>query len=309
MFFSILCYQVYESMNGKESSGDMVELSVVIPVYNEVESVQSTLDEMRNTFESLENPIDYEVIVVDDGSSDGTGKVLESAKHIRLVTHEQNRGYGASLKTGIRHARGEVIAITDADGTYPNWMIPELYRQKQSKGLDMIVASRTGKKAHIPLLRRPPKWVLNRLANYLTSRKIPDLNSGLRLFGRDDSMKYFNIISDGFSFTTTITLAMLVNNYNVSFVPIEYAPRKGSSKIKPVRDTFNFLVLIVRTIAFFNPLKIFIPVSLLVFLLGMIGLVSQIVVGNVGDISVILLLSALQIFFIGILADLITRKM
>ena len=287
----------------------MVELSLIIPVYNEEEGVESTLKEVQRTFKRFEGSIDYEVIVVDDGSDDGTAELLEKCPNIRLLRHKRNRGYGAALKTGIRSASGKVIAITDADGTYPNNIIPELYAKLSDENLDMIVAARTGKNVRIPLLRRPAKMVLNLLANYLTATKIPDLNSGLRLFRRDQAIKFFNIISDGFSFTTTITLAMVVNDYNVSFHPIEYAQRKGSSKIRPVRDTFNFLVLIVRTIAFFNPLKIFIPVSFFVFLLAVISLITQLIGGNIGEMSAILMLSSLQIFFIGIIADLVTRKL
>ena len=287
----------------------MVELSLIIPVYNEEEGVESTLKEVQRTFKRFEGSIDYEVIVVDDGSDDGTAELLEKCPNIRLLRHKRNRGYGAALKTGIRSASGKVIAITDADGTYPNNIIPELYAKLSDENLDMIVAARTGKNVRIPLLRRPANMVLNLLANSLTATKIPDLNSGLRLFRRDQAIKFFNIISDGFSFTTTITLAMVVNDYNVRFYPLEYAQRKGSSKIRPVRDTFNFLVLIVRTIAFFNPLKIFIPVSFFVFLLAVISLITQLIGGNIGEMSAILMLSSLQIFFIGIIADLVTRKL
>jgi hypothetical protein len=178
----------------------------------------------------------------------------------------------------------------------------------RDRGNDMVVAARTGSKVHIPLIRRPAKIVLNLLANYMTSTRIPDLNSGLRLFKRLEAIRYFPIISDGFSFTTTITLAMLVNSFDVRFEPIDYAPRKGHSKIRPIHDTFNFLILIIRTIAFFNPLKVFIPMSLMLFLIAIVYLVFQLISGDVGDTSVILLLAALQIFLIGIIADLIVRK-
>lgn len=286
----------------------MTELSIVIPVFNECESILNTIKEIRKALDQSEPRIGYELIIVDDGSNDGTGDILEGVTDIRLVSHDRNRGYGAALKSGIRQAGGEVIAITDADGTYPNWMIPKLYRGMLDRGNDMIVAARTGSKVHIPLIRRPAKIVLNLLANYMTNTRIPDLNSGLRLFRREEALKYFHIISDGFSFTTTITLAMLVNGYNVSFEPIDYAHRKGHSKIRPVHDTFNFLILIIRTIAFFNPLKVFIPVSLLLFLIAVTYLVIQLISGDVGDTSVILLLAALQIFLIGIIADLVVRK-
>lgn len=286
----------------------MTQLSLIIPVYNEHGSIDNTLAEIRKAFADSDEKIEYEIVVVDDGSDDHGCDHLEESEDLHLVIHKQNRGYGAALKSGIRAAKGDIIGITDADGTYPNWFIPELYRKMRENKDTMTVAARTGEKVHIPLIRRPAKIALNILANYMTSTKIPDLNSGLRLFKKDIAQKFFHIISDGFSFTTTITLAMLVNNYNVSFIPIDYAPRKGTSKIKPFRDTLNFVILIVRTIAFFNPLKIFLPVSIVLFLLAIACLITQIVTGDVGDFSVILFLSSLQIFLIGIIADLIARK-
>jgi len=286
----------------------MVELSLVIPVYNEQDSIQTTLQQIHEAFQKDENKIAYEIIVVNDGSTDGSGEILQKCSNIHLINNDLNRGYGASLKIGIRSAKGKVIAITDADGTYPNDRIPEFYHQMQENSFEMLVAARTGKNVKIPLIRRPPKFVLNMLANYLTNRQIPDLNSGLRLFYREPAIKYFPIISDGFSFTTTITLAMLANDYNVHYEPIEYASRKGQSKIRPIRDTFNFLILILRTIAFFNPLKIFIPISLIILIAAIACLVYQTIKGNIGDISVLLMLSSLQVFCIGMIADLITRK-
>ncbi|MHC4942379.1 MAG: glycosyltransferase family 2 protein [Planctomycetota bacterium] len=286
----------------------MVDLSVVIPVYNERESIGKTVEEIHAAFEKAGTSVEYEVIVVDDGSDDGSGAILAEMSNIRLLSHKRNRGYGAALKSGIRSAEGKVIAITDADGTYPNRMLPELHARMDQERLDMVVAARTGDKVYIPLLRRPAKWVLNILANYMTGTRIPDLNSGLRLFKKEIAMKFFPIISDGFSFTTTLTLATMVNDFNVEFVPIDYAPRKGRSKIRPLQDTLNFLMLIVRTIAFFNPLKVFIPVSLVIFIFALACLVYQIIIGDVGDFSVILFLSSLQIFLIGIIADLVVRK-
>lgn len=286
----------------------MIELSIVIPVYNERESIAKTLREIVEALEQSEKEIAYEIVVVDDGSNDGSRDLLREQTGINLVCHDQNRGYGAALKSGIRVAQGEIIAITDADGTYPNWKIPEFLDRLKENRHDMVVAARTGKKVRIPLSRRPAKWVLNCLANYMTNTRIPDLNSGLRLFRRDLAIRFFPLISDGFSFTTTITLAMLVNDFSVGFIPIDYAQRKGRSKIRPIHDTLGFLMLIVRTIAFFNPLKVFLPVSLIIFLLAIGCIIAQIITGNIGDFSVILLLSSLQIFFIGIIADLIVRK-
>ncbi|MCI5208547.1 MAG: glycosyltransferase family 2 protein, partial [Candidatus Electrothrix sp. ATG2] len=206
--------------------------TIIIPVYNEVQALDSELAR----FFSADFINDYELIIVDDGSTDGsTDKLRDLYKHagrdnVVLIHHEQNIGYGAALKTGIMNASTEHIIITDADNSYPNDRIPEFYKIYTRLGVDMVVGARTGKDAAIPLLRRPPKWCLNKLANYLVRTKIPDLNSGLRIFRRDVILNYINLICNGFSFTTTLTLIMLCNNYKVKYIPIAYHARSGTSK-------------------------------------------------------------------------------
>jgi hypothetical protein len=162
----------------------------------------------------------------------------------------------------------------------------------------------------MPLVRRPAKWVLTELANYLASARIPDLNSGLRVMRKSALMRFMKILPQGFSFTTTITLAMLSNDYRVRFEPIDYHPRTGKSKIRPISDTLNFLTIIVRTIMYFNPLKIFIPISVSLFLLGVAVLIySAFVLDRVMDVTVIVLISlSIQVAVIGLLADLIDKR-
>src|SRR5262249_37362142 len=147
----------------------------------------------------------HEIVVIDDGSKDDTGRRAEEAGAV-VLRHLSNRGYGASLKTGITAAKYETICITDADGTYPAAIVPEMLEGLKPPA--MGVGPRAGKSVAIPLVRRPAKWVLNQLANYITASKIPDLNSGLRAFRRDAAMQYFHFLPDQFSFTTTITMAM-----------------------------------------------------------------------------------------------------
>ena len=200
---------------------------------------------MRDVLQTLEDySIPGEVIVVDDGSRDGTGEAAYYAG-ARVLRHRSNRGYGSALKTGIMAATHNLILITDADGTYPVKYIPELVEGLQTA--DMVVGARTGNNVAIPLVRRPAKWVLNKLANYVTGHRIPDLNSGLRAF-RKNARQYFAILPDQFSFTTTITLAMFCDNYAVHYVPVDYLPRKGKSKIVP---RASFAVLILRTATMF----------------------------------------------------------
>lgn len=288
----------------------MAELSIVIPAYNEANGIGPVLTRLAAVMAGA--GLSHEILVVDDGSSDGTARTVESLldklPNIRLVQHETNRGYGASLKTGILEATAPVIAITDADGTYPNERIPELYRALVTRRADMVVGARTGANVHIPMTRRPAKAVLGTLANYLSGRRIPDLNSGLRVFRKEPVVERFNLISSGFSFTTTVTLALIARGRSVHFVPIDYARRTGSSKIRPIRDTLNFLVLILRVSIYFHPLKVFLPIAGVVGLGGVGYGAYQIWQGDLGEVPVLLMLAALIILMNGLIADMISRK-
>lgn len=281
-------------------------LSVVIPAYNEENGLASVVAGLRRSLETCGVP--FEMLVVDDGSKDRTLEVAKGLDGIRVLRHEANRGYGAALKTGIRASRGEYILICDADGTYPPESIPELVSRMHGK--DMVVAARTGESVAIPFFRRFAKGILRRLAIYLSESPIPDLNSGLRVFRRDAALRYFPILPSGFSFTTTITLSLLCNEGAVSWLPINYSKRTGRSKIKPFRDTLNFLILIMRTILYFNPLRIFLPVSLVIGLLFAVSLGWDLfVLRDLTEKTLILLFGAMQMLAVGVIADLITRRL
>src|SRR5574337_1100811 len=238
------------------------EASIIIPAYNEREGILQVIESLQSLRKRHGNR--WEIIIVDDGSTDGTPEMIRNLQNVVLIQHSVNRGYGAAIKTGIRHAKYNTLIISDGDGTYPVQDIPKLLAQLSRS--EMVVGARGNNDSNIPLARRPTKWLLNKLANYLTGIKIPDLNSGLRAMKKDVVMKFIHLLPDGFSFTTTITLAMLTNDYTVEFVPIEYKMRSGRSKIRPIRDTMNFLQLIIRTVLYFDPLKIFLPMSMLFFI-------------------------------------------
>ncbi len=279
-------------------------LSVIVPMYNEEDAVCDVLCQIRDVLEST--ALAFEILVVDDGSTDNSSGVVESSGAI-LLKHPYNRGYGAALKTGIRRARFETIAIIDADGTYPADSLLVLLEHWGCN--DMVVGARVGAQAAIPRSRRPAKWVLNQVANYLVGVKIPDLNSGLRIFKKSIVMQFLKILPSGFSFTTTITLAMLSHDYLVEFVPIRYLPRVGRSKIRPVRDTLNFLNLILRTIMYYAPLKVFVPVSLLFLVPGFVKtLVDTTSYQMVTKSDLLLLVTGSIIGMLGLLADLIDKR-
>ena len=272
-------------------------VTVVIPAYNEAAHVASQIRSVREVMER--SGWEFEILVVDDGSVDGTARAAAETG-VRVLRHRRNRGYGASLKTGIAAARFEWILITDADGTYPASAIPELLAVAPVN--DMVVGARIGQTVKIPMVRRPAKWVLGRLASYLAGRKLPDLNSGLRLMRKDLVQRYVHLLPSGFSFTTTITLASTCNEHSVEYVPINYLARLGQSKIRS-RHAYDFLLLILRTIVFFNPLKVFLPFGALLFLLGVTKFIYDIFIGNLSETAVLGVLGALIVWAVGLLAD------
>ena len=286
----------------------MEQVSIIIPAFNEEKSIKEVIQKIQNTLSSLN--IEYEIIVIDDCSADNTLKRVEELKDIKVIRHSKNSGYGAALKTGIKNSKYETLIITDADGTYPDNIIPSLI--EHSNNHDMVVGARTGEDVNIAFIRKPAKWFLNKLANYLVQEKIPDLNSGLRLLKKQIVKNYLGILPSGFSFTTTITLAMHSDGYNIKYIPINYYKRTGKSKIRPIRDTLNFVQLIIRTILLFNPLRVFNPISFSLFLLAVVKITYDILKYNfhISGSSIVILIVAFQTFLLGYLADLIvtTRK-
>lgn len=279
-------------------------LSIIIPAYNEELAVRETVIELRGLFEVTD--IEAEIIVVDDGSRDKTAREAKAAG-ARVIQHRSNRGYGASLKTGIIAASNSIIGITDADGTYPAKYLPEMLNELEHA--DMVIGSRTGADVHIPLSRMPAKWVLRVMANYVANTKIPDLNSGLRVFRRDVAMQYFAILSDQFSFTTTITLALLCDKYAVTYIPIDYRKRLGKSKIVPW-DAGSFAILIFRVAMLFRPLRVFIPLAIFCIAYGLVKTsVDMVRDPNISASAILAFVSALIMVFTGMLGDAVATRL
>ena len=284
--------------------------SIVIPVFNEEDAVVKTVKDIY--YLMSKNNMSFEIILVDDGSTDKSvdeihNFIEEKFDNVKVIYHRRNLGYGAALKSGFKVSKYDKIVITDADATYPNEQIPKLLNYIGD--YDMVVGARTGKNVKIPLIRKPAKWVINQLANYLTNYKIPDLNSGLRVLKKPLVNKFLHYLPDGFSLTSTITLALLTNGYTIKYVSIDYMTRKGKSKIKPIQDTLNFIQLIIRTVMYFNPLKIFLPFSLVFFGPGVFFLGRDLINLNIAQTSVLLLISGAIILSIGMLSDLINKRL
>ncbi len=279
-------------------------ISVIVPAFNEEQSLGRVLEDLQKVLPDSGLP--WEILVVNDGSVDQTAAVATAAD-VRVVDHPTNLGYGASLKTGIRRARYSLIVIADADATYPVQRILDLVAAMDA--VEMAVGARTGEEVRVPLIRRPAKWVLRKLAQFLAGVEIPDLNSGLRCFYKSTVEEYLHLVPNGFSFTTTITLAYHADSRLVRYIPINYRKRVGSSKIRPLRDTYNFFLLILRTVMYFDPMRIFMPPALVS--LGITCLVfgyELFWLHNLADKSLAWLMITVLLFGMALLGDLIVKR-
>ena len=279
-------------------------VSLLIPAYNEEQSIIDTIENAKLLFKNLKIK-DFEIIVINDGSTDKT-KEYASKTGVKIITHPQNLGYGFSLKNGIKNAKFQTIIITDADQTYPLDEVPKLYTEYK-KGFDMVVGKRVGYKESIfkIILRKILKFVVE----FAAGRRIPDINSGLRIFKKDTIKEYLPHLCETFSFTTSATLAYMMNGKFVSYVPINYGKRKGKSKVNLMRDSFKTIFYIMQTVTYYNPLKIFMLFSLVCVLFSLIGFLGSIFFNlNSGFLLGIGgLLVALITISIGLLADLLKQ--
>jgi len=278
-----------------------VDVAIVIPAYNEHDGVAPTVERVKASMREVQ--CTYEIVVVDDGSTDGTAE--EAAKTgVRVIRQDENRGYGAALKTGILKTRSEHVLITDADGTYPPEAIATLIAGM--KDYDMTVGARAAEDRSILRRRRLPKRFLGWLASYLAGRKIPDLNSGQRVMRRSVLMQFLHILPPGFSFTTTITLAMLCNGYSVMYQPIQCDARVGSSKLR-AKEFTAFILLVLRTVVLFNPLKVFLPIGTMLFAIGLVKFIYDLTLWNLSETAVMAFLASIVVWSLGLLADMISR--
>jgi polyisoprenyl-phosphate glycosyltransferase len=287
--------------------GDPLEVSVVLPCYNERDHVELEVKRIRAALEAA--GMTYELLCVDDGSSDGTRELLQSIGGIRTILLPRNQGVGTARRIGTQQARGQVVVWTDADMTYPNQLIPELVAQLDDT-YDQVVGARRTEAGTYKLARVPAKWAIRKLACWLTNTDIPDLNSGLRAFKRSVAQPYLRLLPAGFSCVTTITLAFLSNGHPVKYVPIDYFKRAGRSKFHPFSDAYNYIIQVLRMVMYFNPLRVLMPVGLSLLAATMAKLAFDLTVHNlrVTGSTVLVGLAAFNIIAIALLADLVVRR-
>ena len=283
----------------------MLDVSVVLAVFNEKGHITQEVERIREALEASDHS--FEIIAVDDGSTDGSAEELRQIEGIRLIRFARNRGSGSARKAGTRAARGRVVVWTDADMTYPNDEIPRLV--KELEGYDQAVGARTSEQGTAKAFRVPAKWFIRKLGSYLIHQRIPDLNSGFRAFRNDVGQQFLHLLPDGFSCVSTITLAFLANGYSVKYFPIDYEPRAGSSKFHWWADTQRYLTQVVRMILSFNPLRVFMPVGIFLSLVGTAKLIDDLISEHlhVATSTLLVFFAAFQVFAIGLLADLVVR--
>ena len=288
-------------------------VTIILPCYNEEGHVVAEVERIARAMD--DSGYSYELLAIDDGSTDQTlAKLHEAAPRfpqLEVVPMPRNGGSGVVRRIGTQRARGEIVAWTDADMTYPNERIPELVRVLEKDPMvDQVVGARTSEQGTYKLLRVPAKWLIRKFAERLSGRRIPDLNSGMRAFRREVALPYLRLLPPGFSCVTTITLAFLSNNHEIQYVPIEYAQRAGSSKFKFVSDAYRYILQILRMIMYFNPLKVLMPLALTLLGVGALKAVYDVIVHpvHIADDTVLIVITGLIIGSVALLGDLVVRS-
>ena len=281
------------------------DVSIVLPTYNEEDALPPVIKDIREAMKATEKS--YEILVVDDASNDNTPNIARDLAD-RVITRGKNGGAGAARKTGIAHAKGKVIVMLDADGTYNPYDIPKMLELFPK--YDQVNGARDSEQGTIKVLRVPAKWFIRKVASLLTSTDIPDLNTGLKAFKRDKMIRFLWVIPDGFSCVTSMTLAFLCNGLAVTWVPTTYKKRIGKSKFHPIKDTYNYLLTVIRITMYFNPLNVFFPFSILILVIGVVKSLYDYfyTVGMLQQSDIIIILTGVLVGSLGLLADLIVSQ-
>jgi len=276
-------------------------ISIIIPAKNEAGNIAAVVREVR-----MHVP-DCDLIVVDDGSDDGTAAVAR-AEGARVISHPCSMGNGAAIKTGARAAAGDLMVCMDGDGQHPAGAIPALLA-KLDQGFDMAVGARD-RKGQAGLGRLLANFSYNRIASWVTGFPIADLTSGLRVARTDKFREFLHLLPNGFSYPTTITMAFLRSAYPIAYLPVDVRPRIGRSHIRPIRDGIRFLLIIFKIATLYSPLKLFVPVSALFGLGGMVNYgYTYWNEGRFTNMSALLLSASVIVFLIGLISEQITALM
>ena len=277
----------------------MPDISVIIPAYREEAVISGVITDIRRVMDTTGHR--YEIIVVDDGSDDETAAKAEKAG-ARLITHPYNIGNGAAVKTGIRNAKGKILVTLDGDGQHSPEDIPRLLEKMDS--YDMAVGARTGD-SEASLHRTMANRIYNRFATYMCKRRIEDLTSGFRAVKRDIARQFVSLLPNTFSYPTTITMAVVRSGYSLAYVPIKTTRRTGKSKINPVKDGSRFLLIIIKIATLFSPMRVFLPVSVIMFLAGLTWGLFKIIFlgGQYGPTSAMLMTVSVVIFMVGLVSE------
>ena len=273
---------------------DPSSVSIVIPAMNEADAIGGVVSRLRAAANWRE------ILVVDDGSADDTTARAREAGAC-VIRHPYNKGNGAAVKTGIRRAGGEFVLILDADGQHA----PEdAHRIAARLGeFDLVIGARSTA-TQATAARLAGNALLNRLASYLTGRPIPDLTSGFRGARAEYLREFLHLLPNGFSTPTTTTLAFIKAGYNVAFEPIDARQRSGNSKIRFAHDGTRFLLILLKIVTLFSPLRIFLPISLVSFATGsMYGIWNMIATGKIPNGAVILILFAVMVVLVGLISE------
>jgi glycosyltransferase involved in cell wall biosynthesis len=273
-------------------------VSIIIPVYNESESIKEVLIDLKS-FLSTTN-IEYEIICVNDCSTDNSLEILKSIDFIKLIEHKINRGYGSALKSGIKSANNEIILIMDSDGQHRVEDIPRILKPLKD-GYDMSVGSR--KITNTKKGRVLGKVFIHKFANYIIKNDIPDINSGFRCFYRDEAKKYLHMCSERFSFTTSITMAYIQDYKDIKYIPIEVNNRVTGESAVNYRSGFRTILKIIQIVMIFNPLRVLLPLVALFVMLSGISFTYDLIHSNLADTTVLLIITSILIFIFALVSD------
>ena len=300
-------------LRGVPNGAQLPFVTIILPCYNEHEHVLLEIERICSAMDASSYP--YELVVIDDASTDDTLALIRSVEHnyprMRVMPFHRNGGSGTARRIGTEQARGDIVVWTDADMTYPNNRIPEFVTMLESDPtIDQVVGARTREAGTYKFLRVPAKWTIRKIAEYLTGTQIPDLNSGLRAFRRSVSLPYLRLLPPGFSCVTTLTLAFLSNQHDVRYVPIEYAKRSGESKFHFTKDAYRYILQVLRMIMYFNPLKVLMPIALWMIAVGGAKVLYDVISHpvRIAINTLLLLITGFILAALALLADLIVRS-